>query len=295
MPSSFSEAALLAAFSRQEDDFFEFTHVCVVVAHPDDETLGASSCLRALRNADFVYVTDGAPMDGRDARAAGFATRSDYARARSDELHTALSLARISPMHVHLLGITDREASFRLADITRALAQRFHSSGTEVVLTQAYEGGHPDHDATAFAVHAACHLLRKRGEPVPVVIEMTSYNGEQGDFTYNEFLPGGDREIMTVFLSAEQQAFKRRLLRCYASQHLALRELPLTHEKFRLAPDYVFSEPPHPGKLLYERFSWGVTGDEWRTLAHLALEELGFSQFFATSPRANTASSRSPR
>jgi N-acetylglucosamine malate deacetylase 2 len=53
-----------------------------------------------------------------------------------------------------------------------------------------------------------------------------------------------------------------------------LRRVPLDVERFRPAPVYSFTEPPHPGKLFYENFDWGMTAERWRRLAAEALEEL---------------------
>jgi hypothetical protein len=36
---------------------------------------------------------------------------------------------------------------------------------------------------------------------------------------------------------------------------------------FRPAPDYDFSQPPHSGKLYYEHFDWGMSGERWRLFA----------------------------
>jgi hypothetical protein len=44
----------------------------LVVAHPDDEALGAGGLLHRLANISIVIVTDGAPKDGAAARIAGF-------------------------------------------------------------------------------------------------------------------------------------------------------------------------------------------------------------------------------
>jgi len=46
-------------------------------------------------------------------------------------------------------------------------------------------------------------------------------------------------------------------------------------ERFRAAPVYDFTQAPHPGKLFYENFDWGMTGERWRDLAAEALNELG--------------------
>src|SRR5437764_14240477 len=64
--------------------------VMIVVAHPDDETVGMGAQLRRLGDALLLQVTDGAPRDGRDAAARGFASTADYAVARRAELHAAL-------------------------------------------------------------------------------------------------------------------------------------------------------------------------------------------------------------
>jgi hypothetical protein len=54
-----------------------------------------------------------------------------------------------------------------------------------------------------------------------------------------------------------------------------LRRFPVDEERFRAAPVYDFSQPPHAGKLLYEHFNWGMTGERWRSLAAGAAQALG--------------------
>jgi hypothetical protein len=46
-------------------------------------------------------------------------------------------------------------------------------------------------------------------------------------------------------------------------------------ERFRPAPAYDFTAPPHEGKLFYECFDWGMNGARFRELAAGAMEELG--------------------
>ena len=44
-------------------------------------------------------------------------------------------------------------------------------------------------------------------------------------------------------------------------------------EAFRVAPEYDFTQPPHPGVLFYEQFKIGMTWREWRAHADAALPE----------------------
>ena len=63
----------------------------MVVAHPDDETVGAGATLPLFRRLLLVHATDGAPRDLADARAVGFADAAGYAAARRRELDAALA------------------------------------------------------------------------------------------------------------------------------------------------------------------------------------------------------------
>jgi LmbE family N-acetylglucosaminyl deacetylase len=247
------------------------------VAHPDDEVVGAGARLPRLCRAVFVHLTDGAPHDLRDASAAGLTTRNEYALARRGELQAALALAAVAPEQLYAVGCVDQEAALHLVYLSYCVATLLGQLHPEVVLTLPYEGGHPDHDATAFAVHAACRLLEAQGLGAPTLIEMTSYHqGAQG-IAVSEFLPGTGGEAITLVLSAAERDFKRRLLACFATQRDTLRYFPPTVERFRLAPRYCFTQAPHAGTLFYEHFPWGMSGERFCHLAQQAMEALGLS------------------
>lgn len=246
------------------------------MAHPDDEVVGAGARLPRLREASLVHVTDGSPRDLGDALASGCATREEYARVRREELAAALKHVGIGPGQTHEIGCVDQEASLNLVPLAREVARLLRELRPEVVITHPYEGGHPDHDATAFAVHVGCWLLQAHDVPPPALIEMTSYhNGPNGIEVY-EFLPNGGSSPVTLVLSEEERELKRRMLECFPTQQGTLRLFPVEIERFRLAPVYDFTQAPHEGQLFYEGFSWGMTGARFRELAGEALGQLGF-------------------
>src|SRR2546430_1911633 len=98
--------ALLAEPDRRAIDDLS---VAIVVAHPDDETIGIGAQLPRLPQGLVVAVTDGAPRDGADARAHGFSSWQDYAAARAAELEAALAEAGMGAGRIMRLGIPDKE------------------------------------------------------------------------------------------------------------------------------------------------------------------------------------------
>ena len=255
--------------------------VLVVVAHPDDETIGAGARMRRLVGAHVVFVTDGAPRDGQDARARGFARLTDYARARKDEALAALAVAGLPPEASTWMGVVDKEAMAELPALARALAALLAERKPALVITHAYEGGHPDHDATAFAVHAGVQLLARARGTAPPIVELGSYHAapdRSGGVRRLEFLTDSE-PVHTAWLDAEARARKQRMLACYATQLEVLCDFPSDVERFRRAPAYAFTEPPHPARLHYESFGWDVTGVSWRAAAARALDGLGLGSF----------------
>jgi N-acetylglucosamine malate deacetylase 2 len=140
-------------------------------------------------------------------------------------------------------------------------------ASARIVLTHAFEGGHPDHDAAAFAVHAVVKFLSQRGRS-PQVIEMPFYRADGPGWARQTFPPEQARSI--VVLTPEEQNLKRRMIECYASQSQTLAPFALDRECFRAAPPCDFSMLPNGGALLYERYDWGMNGARWCELAEAA-------------------------
>ena len=271
-----------------------------MVAHPDDETIGAGALLARLPDVRVLHVTDGAPRDPQFTH--GFAgSREEYAATRRQELDAAMALIGIGPERLLLLrGIADQEAGLALPRIAREIAALCRELRPEVLLTHAYEGGHPDHDAAAFACRAAVELLRKDGEEPPAIVEMPFYHARPGttdsnDMVIQELLPAPEEvETRRVDLTPAEREIKKRMAGCFTTQ-LGIVQwfLPPIHETFRVAPAWDFTRPPHEGSLLYELWGFPITGERWREMARQALDELSLTGDGAGSRPGTGRSGRS--
>ncbi len=246
----------------------------VIVAHPADEVVGAGCLISKLVDVTVLHVTDGAPGDMEYARAAGFHERAAYAATRRQECISALAMANVPPDRIVDLQLTDQCASNYLTELTRRITTFLQQSAADVVVTHPYEGGHPDHDATAFATHAAVRLMKRNGFRPPALFEMALHPGKDFKAKVPEFLPGQERETTTLLLDERARALKQRMFECLQTQRESLNASPFGPEKFRQPETYDFTTPPNAGRPYYENFSWAPTWDEWQWLARQALGDL---------------------
>jgi LmbE family N-acetylglucosaminyl deacetylase len=249
--------------------------VVVLAAHADDETLGASALLARARGAAVLHLTDGAPRDPAFRAPAFRDSAAGYARARRVEAVGALSLAGVGSERIASLGAVDQEAALALEPLARALARLLVRLRPARLVTHAYEGGHPDHDAAALVARAACSLLARSGRPAPRLYEMALYHGAPGRLVTFEFLPGCTARVLTRRLGPADRRLKEEMLACYASQREVLAWFPPPEvERLRRAPAADFARAPHEGPLWYERMGFAMTAARWRALAARALDAL---------------------
>ncbi len=242
---------------------FTKSRILLLAAHPDDETVGASTLLAENPTACVVFMTDGAPHDRKLWSSGLLCTREEYADIRKKEAYKALSVAGIPPSNLCFLEAVDQEAINQAGALVGKLREIFRNYKPEMVITHPFEGGHPDHDTASLVTTLA---LRQAGCAAQVM-EMTSYHARDGQFVAGEFLANAESAEVSVELSEEERERKQRMMDCYWSQENVLRGFSTEKEKFRQTPTYNFTQPPHPGKLWYECMGWPMTGQRWRTLA----------------------------
>jgi N-acetylglucosamine malate deacetylase 2 len=247
--------------------------VLVLAAHPDDETIGASLLLSRVPESSVAFLTDGAPRDTSLWSAGVYGSRDDYARTRKQETIRALHYAGVSAQRMFWLEAVDQEAAFEISRLAERLAKLITEISPAIVVTHAYEGGHPDHDSAAVVARIAIAASLLDHKSRPVLLEMTSYHARGGQCVTGEFLHRGSSPEMCFEFSRSDRERKRNMMNAYASQRLVLENFPIDQERLRLAPEYNFSEPPHAGKLWYECMGWPMTAAHWRELATSAIAE----------------------
>jgi len=238
----------------------------IVVAHPDDEIIGAAAVLLRLREkASVLHVTDGAPRNLEDAARAGFTTAAAYARARREEARASLRIAGATVLES--FGIADQTACRCLTRLTHRLTDLLKRIAPDIVVTHAFEGGHPDHDAVAFA---AAHAARACGI---ALVEMCGYFDDGSGMVTGCFAPPSTPVLSYTLNDAERQ-LKQRMLACHRTQARTLAQFDTRVELYRPAPAYDFTSVPNGGRVLYDRYDWGLRSSEWPALAGHAQTQL---------------------
>ncbi|WP_460446086.1 PIG-L family deacetylase [Angustibacter aerolatus] len=141
------------------------THLLVVAAHPDDETLGAGGLLAAAADAgvpaDVVVATAGEASHPLSPTT----DPQRLAAWRTTEVRAAVE--RLAPgATVHVLGLPDGGLSGRTDDLTEAVARLARPGGWVVAPWRG--DGHPDHEAAGTAAAGAAQRVGARLLEYPV-------------------------------------------------------------------------------------------------------------------------------
>jgi LmbE family N-acetylglucosaminyl deacetylase len=233
----------------------------VLVAHPDDEVVACGMLMQKMRRAIVVFATDGAPREESFWKQYG--SRQAYAAVRREEAQQVMGSIGACPIFLAdgvKGGITDQELFQNLpAAITQAKAI-VSQVQPDCILTPAYEGGHPDHDAACFI-----GSVLGRHANLPVWESPLYHRKANGRFVVQSFAEqtGGERELRTDDPTGEGSKEKEKkiaMFQVYKSQGLVLDTFRPEVETFRPLANYDFTLPPLPWKLNYEHWGWNVTG-----------------------------------
>lgn len=220
----------------------EYKTALLVAAHPDDEVLGAGGWAAAFAGELAVaFLTDGVPQDPK-YYAAGQTDAATYRDLRQREARAAWR--RLRPAARLYFGtIADQSLTFNLARAGSWLDPIIARECPQLLLTPAYEGGHPDHDA------ANCLVARRAAGRT--VWEYALYSLWRGSELHQQFPDGRDETTLSgTALEAKQAALDE-----YHSQRATLAGFSAERESMRPLPTHEYSRPARE-VALYERWGW---------------------------------------
>lgn len=220
-------------------------------AHPDDEVFIAGTMKQLLvRGAELhgVWVTSG-DYFGKGAQ-------------REAELSRAADILGLPGRWRHLLRLPDLGLLRELDRAADKTARLLRETAPDVVFANAFEGGHPDHDAVNFLAYEASFRAGIR----PQIFEFPLYNGSGQAYHWwwriNSFPPGNTPTLHNR-LTDEAIDCKYRMMREYSSQWMYMiparlassySKLKMLGEPYRLCPkNRDHTQAPHTGMLNYER------------------------------------------
>ncbi len=187
---------------------------------------------------------------------------------RTEEANRAMDAVGIPKDNRHILGIGDHECMEHFPEIMDRVTGLVQEIQPSVIIHLAYEGGHPDHDTTPLAAYVAaqrvgCQIVffevptYNTSGPKVMPYRVNGFVKSYGPWTYVPL----DREAKKA-KKGDRYANRSQWFFMYPFGILGTwRSIQGKGEPIRPTPEYDFLQPPHPGKLLYQRRQTGVAPD----------------------------------
>ncbi|HNZ02681.1 MAG TPA: PIG-L family deacetylase [Myxococcota bacterium] len=201
----------------------------VILAHQDDEATFGGIVSRLPADTAFLWVTNGDGLSDQFGM-----PDAEYAARRQKETIAAMEIAGFGPERLTFLGAGEKDIYARLASLddpnptwSRAAVMTFFkdlaarvraevlSVRPDFIITQAWQGGHPEHDLTHLMA-----VLAARQLPDCQVFEVPEY-----ELYYTVFLrfpPWHKGIVHEACLTPDEVAIKKKMLDCYETQRSGL-------------------------------------------------------------------------
>jgi LmbE family N-acetylglucosaminyl deacetylase len=230
--------------------------VLVFAAHQDDEVLGLGLTLARHRShgdrVTVVFTTNGAGGSWKESNT----VKRAVSAARFKEACAALAVISIDAAEIVCLGFPDGGLHRYIPEARADIATLIRAIAPHTIYVHAMEGGHRDHDVTAFVVQAVSARLR-----IEPVFEWAEYNSEapggqpisDARFASDPYVP--DFECAPTPFDQSEFTSKQQMLARYASQAASIRYYPFRSEILRkarpihLLPRLAYFTRLPPGRL----------------------------------------------
>jgi LmbE family N-acetylglucosaminyl deacetylase len=212
----------------------------VLVAHPDDESVGCGMLLQRIASAGILLCTDGGPAIARPWYERVLHSRARYAGKRLKEFRAASRIAGVQ-YTCEMKGIQDQLLYQCLERAAGFLADHIAQYRPDTILTHAFEAGHPDHDCCAFLGQWAGRKFSLPVWEMPLYYRPTP----SSPLVYQQFLCCYGNEI-ELFPEPDKLLRKTMMLSHHKSQAVVISKFDKTREVFRPQPAYDFSVNPNP-------------------------------------------------
>ena len=232
-------------------------------AHQDDLEIASGGLINKIvlegGRVSVVYTTNGAPNNPLYYPRWGISEPTKYSELRRAESLNALSKLGLKESDATFLDFPDQSLIHNLDRGIEIISSLIESIKPAVIITPAYEGGHPDHDATRFMVEESL-----KGNKKSENWEYTEYNLYNGQINLFKFLEGG--LIEQLILDEQTRRTKMDAFECFVSQRKYidpfLSSKVMKREQFRRWRREDFTSLPHERPLHYETVNIKVNPED---------------------------------